>query len=132
MTLLNVLILYLAFRAKQVMCDFFLQSSWMAVTKCKPFDSGGLKALSLHAFIHASFTLLIMAVFAPAFWCLAVADFVIHFSIDKTKAVITDRMKWTYKDNPYWWAFGIDQEAHNLTHLAYIIIIVLSSGASLH
>jgi len=132
MSLINILFLYLAFRVKQVLCDFFLQSGWMALKKSKPLREGGAAPLCLHAGIHAAATFAVMMMFAAQFWWLAVADFIIHFLIDKAKAIITTRMAWTYKDNAYWWAFGIDQEAHNLTHLLYIIIIVVSSGANLH
>ncbi len=129
MTLTAILVLYLAFRAKQVICDFFLQSAWMALVKSQPFSAGGAKALFIHAGIHACFTFLIVMIFAPQFWWLGVADFCIHALIDKTKAMINGKMGWTYKDDAYWWAFGLDQEAHNLTHLAYIIIIVVSAGS---
>lgn len=132
MSLLDILILYLAFRAKQVICDFFLQTSWMASVKGGPFNMGGAKALGMHAGIHASFTFLLMLVFAPALWWLAAVDFLVHAGIDKLKGHITNTQGWTYKDNPYWWAFGIDQEAHNLTHLGYIVLIVLSSGTPLN
>lgn len=128
MSLLDILIIYLAFRAKQVICDFFLQTSWMANVKGSPFNMGGAKALGMHAGIHAAFTFVIMIVWAPMFWWLALVDFVIHGLIDKVKAAVTNKKGWTYKDNQYWWAFGLDQEAHNLTHLAYIIIVVMASN----
>ncbi len=131
MTLLNILFLYLAFRAKQVICDFFLQSSWMAYTKVKKFNEGGIKALAMHAAIHGTGTVIVSLIFAPQFWWLGLVDFVTHFIIDKCKALLTNKMAWTYKDSAYWWAFGIDQEAHNLTHLAYIIIIVTGLGTAL-
>lgn len=132
MSLTTILLLYLAFRVKQVLCDFFLQSSWMAMTKAKPFSEGGAKPLSMHAGIHAAGTFIIMLIFAVNFWWLGIVDFIVHFLIDKGKAMLTGKMEWTYKNNEYWWAFGLDQEAHNLTHLAYIILIVISSGAPLH
>ena len=128
MTFVNVIILYLAFRAKQVICDFFLQTSWMASVKGSPFNMGGAKALGLHAGIHAVATLLLMLIFAPDLWWLAAVDFVVHAVIDKVKGAITNRFGWTYKDNPYWWAFGIDQEMHNLTHFAYVLIILAHQG----
>ena len=132
MSLIDILILYLAFRAKQVVCDFFLQPSWMALVKGHPLKQGGAKALCIHAGIHGSFTFALMLFFAPALWWLGAVDFVVHSLIDKTKALLNHKMGWTYKDNAYWWAFGLDQEAHNLTHLVYIVFIVISSGASLH
>lgn len=128
MSLVDILLLYLAFRVKQVVCDFFLQTSWMALVKGYPFNMGGSKALFLHAGIHAAFTFLVVAIFAFQFWWLALVDFVVHGMIDKGKAMIVNKKGWTYKDDAYWWIFGLDQEAHNLTHLAYIIIIVLAAG----
>jgi hypothetical protein len=132
MSLFAILCLYLAFRVKQVMCDFFLQPSWMALAKGRPLKQGGVKALSIHAGIHAAFTLLVTLFFAPHFWWLGIVDFVVHSLVDKGKAMLNNKMGWTYKDNPYWWAFGLDQEAHNLTHLIYIIIIVVGLGTPLH
>jgi hypothetical protein len=132
MTLTGILVLYLAFRAKQLICDFFLQSSWMALVKGQPMQKDGSKALIFHAGIHAAFTLVLMLIFAPTLWWLGIVDFIVHAAIDKTKVLINNKTGWTYKDNAYWWAYGIDQEAHNLTHLAYIIFIVVHSGTSLH
>ena len=131
MTLANILVLYLVFRFKQLVCDFFLQSSWMALLKGVPEKKDGSRALAYHAGIHAIFTLIVTLVFAPDLWWLALVDFVAHALIDKSKAVLNHITGWTYKDNAYWWAFGIDQELHNLTHLAYIVVIVLHSGATL-
>ncbi len=132
MSLYDILLLYLAFRAKQVTCDFLLQPSWMALVKGQPLSEGGSRALFLHAGIHAAFTFIVMMIFAPQFWWLSGVDFVIHSLIDKSKAMINHKMGWTYKDNAYWWAFGLDQEAHNLTHLVYIVILVVGSGTPLH
>jgi hypothetical protein len=132
MSLLDILFLYLAFRVKQVVCDFFLQPSWMALAKGRPLKQGGVRALSMHAGIHAVFTFIIALLLAPKFWWLGILDFVVHSLVDKGKAMLNNKMGWTYKDNPYWWAFGLDQEAHNMTHLVYIIIIITGSGTSLH
>jgi len=128
MTLFTILVLYLAFRAKQVICDYFLQTSWMASVKGSPFNMGGAKALGMHAGIHAAFTSLLMLVFAPMLWWMGIVDFFVHAFIDKIKAVITTKYGWTYKDDKYWWAFGLDQEAHNLTHLVYILCIIAKYG----
>ncbi len=131
MSLAGILVLYLAFRAKQVICDFFLQPSWMALVKGQP-EQGGMRALVMHAGIHAVFTLGLVLFFAPSLWWLGVVDFLVHALIDKTKAMINHKTGWTYKDNAYWWAFGLDQEAHNITHLVYVVVIVLHSGVPLH
>jgi len=131
MSLSAILILYLAFRAKQLICDFFLQSAWMALVKGQPDKMDGSKALFYHAGIHGVGTLILMLYFAPTLWWLGLVDFVVHSIIDKTKTMINHKAGWTYKDSAYWWAFGIDQEAHNLTHLAYIVFIVIHSGTPL-
>lgn len=128
MDLVDILLLYLAFRAKQVICDFFLQTGWMASVKGEPFNMGGARALGMHAGIHAAFTFLLVVLFAPSLWWLGIVDFVVHAAIDRIKAMVTTRHGWTYKDSRYWWAFGLDQEAHNLTHLIYIIAIILHNG----
>jgi hypothetical protein len=120
MPLFDILILYLSFRAKQYICDFLLQTRWMALEKGRNW-----KALSAHAGIHAGGTLALMLVFAPHFWWLAVVDFAVHGTIDKLKAVFTERQQIGYEHKGFWWAIGIDQELHNLTHLAYIVIIVM-------
>ncbi len=132
MTLLQILVVYLAFRAKQLVCDFFLQTGWMASTKAGPFNMGGAKALGIHAGIHAAFTFLLMFIFAPQLWWLGLVDFLIHAFVDKLKGMVTNKFGWTYKDSAYWWAFGIDQEMHNLTHLGYVIAVVMANGTPLN
>lgn len=131
MSLSSILILYLCFRAKQLICDYFLQTAWIATVKGVPDNPEGGKALALHAGIHGVFTLMLVLVFAPALWWLGPLDFIIHGLIDKLRSMITARTKWGYNDTFFWWLMGIDQEAHNLTHLAYIIMIVLHSSGSL-
>lgn len=131
MSLTGVLVLYLAFRAKQLVCDFFLQTGWMATSKVLPFGQGGGKALAAHAGIHALGTLLLTLVFAPALWWLSPLDFVVHGAVDKLKGMITTAKGWGYKDSAFWWAFGVDQEMHNLTHLFYIVLIALHAGVKL-
>ena len=128
MTFVDFIILYVAFRLKQVTCDFFLQTSWMASVKGSPFNMGGAKALGLHAGIHAVFTFVLMMIFAKSLWWLGLVDFAAHGVIDKLKGAITRHFNWTYKDNQYWWAFGVDQEAHNLTHFAYVLLIIYLKG----
>lgn len=127
MSLTALLCLYIAFRFKQYVCDFVLQTDWMALTKGQP-GREGYKALVSHTAHHAVATTLIMLVFAPAFWWLGIVDFVIHSFVDRVKGVVTYRSGWSYKDKPFWWSFGLDQEAHNFTHLAYIVFLVTMLG----
>ncbi len=130
MTLFQLLLLYLAFRVKQYSCDFLLQSDWMAHNKGKP-GIEGYRALVSHTISHGIGTTLIVLVFAPALWWLGIVDFIVHSAVDRIKGLYTWHKNWTPKDKIFWWTFGLDQEAHNLSHLAYIVIIVASLGGVL-
>lgn len=127
MTLLLVLTLYVAFRIKQFGCDFLFQTDWMALNKGKP-GWEGYKPLLSHAAVHGVGTLLIMLVLLPAYWWLAVVDVVVHAVVDRLKGVYTLRKGWTYKDRWFWWSFGLDQEAHNFTHLFYVLFLLYMVG----
>ena len=127
MTLFMILCLYLAFRAKQFVCDFLLQTDWMAMTKGMP-GVPGYRALLSHAAVHGMGTLFIMLVFVPQMWWLGFVDLVFHALVDRLKGMITYRRGWKYTDRWFWWSFGMDQEAHNLTHLAYILLILSQTG----
>ena len=127
MTPISLLILYVVFRLKHFICDFMLQSDWMALNKGRA-GKEGYQALLSHAGIHACGTLIIMVIFAPFFWWLGLVDFAIHSIIDRFKGLITKKNDWQAKDTYFWWALGADQEMHNFTHLAYIVFLVFALG----
>ncbi len=128
MTYSGILILYIVFRLKQLICDFFLQNTYMVTHKHMPWREGGAKALFTHAGIHALFTFAIVMFYAPSLWWLGFLDLFVHASIDRIKACLTHGKGWNYKDNVFWWVFGIDQEAHNFSHLLYIVVILSKTG----
>lgn len=127
----TLLLLYIAFRIKHFVCDFLLQTDWMALTKGKP-GREGWSALLTHSAIHAIGTLAIVVCFEPVLWWLALVDFAVHSTIDRIKGLFTYRMGWTSKDTVFWWTLGADQEAHNFTHLAYIVVIYMYESGTLH
>lgn len=127
MTPLALLAIYIAFRTKQFVCDFLLQTDWMALTKGQP-GIQGYKALFMHTAVHGTGTTLIMLVLVPSFWWLGLVDFIVHALVDRLKGIYTLQKGWGYHDRWFWWSFGLDQEAHNFTHLAYILIIVAALG----
>lgn len=129
MSALALIFLYAAFRVKHFACDFLLQTDWMALTKGKP-GKEGWQALFSHAGIHALGTLVVVMMFAPSFWWLAPVDFVAHAAIDRIKGSLTYRRHWDPGQTIFWWSFGLDQEAHNITHLIYIIMIASSLGVA--
>ena len=122
MSWLSLLCLYVLFRLKHFVCDFLLQTDWMALTKGKP-GREGYTALFTHTTIHGLGTLLITLMLAPALWWLGLVDFIVHSCVDRIKGLFTYRKGWTPSDTVFWWTLGADQEAHNFTHLAYIVII---------
>ncbi len=143
MGLFDILFLYIAFRIKHFICDFLLQNldfdvtlfsktihfrtNWLLLKECP--DRVGVKALIVHSLIHGLGTFLIMLLMAPSFWWLSLVDFLIHMTIDKIKGALKYKNDWGFTDKAFWISLGLDQEAHNFTHLAFIVIIV--SGYSL-
>lgn len=127
MTPAEILLLYVAFRLKQFMCDFVLQTDWMATTKGMP-GAVGYRALFSHTITHGVATTIIALIFAPSLWWLGPLDFVVHSLVDRMKGMVTFQKGWKPTDRWFWWTFGMDQEAHNFTHLAYIAYIVLAMG----
>ena len=119
--LAEVLTVYLLFRLKHFMGDYLLQTSWMARGKERP--EGWATALFAHAGVHALGTTAIAAAFAPSMMFLGTIDLFLHAGIDRAKA----SCRWLTPNQPaFWWAHGIDQEAHHLTHFAYVLAITLA------
>ncbi len=127
MSLAALLVLYVCFRIKQVLCDFVLQTGWLALNKGNP-GWDGYKPLLVHAGIHAMGTFAIFVIFCPQLWWFGLVDFVVHALVDRIKALLTQQQNWTPSNWKFWWSFGLDQEAHNFTHLAYILIIIATLG----
>ena len=127
MGLSTVLLLYVAFRIKQYSCDFLLQNDWMAMNKGKP-GMAGYRALFSHCAVHAAGTLLIALLFVPDMWWLCLVDFIVHSLVDRFKGILTYEKGWKYTDRWFWWTFGLDQEAHNFTHMVYILAIIAHTG----
>ncbi len=119
--LADVLAVYLLFRLKHFMADFLLQTSWMVHGKER--REGWAPALFAHAGVHAIGTTAIAATFAPSMMFLGAIDLFLHAGIDRTKAFCR---RLTPCQPAFWWVHGIDQEAHHLTHFAYVLAITLA------
>jgi hypothetical protein len=114
---------YVTFVAKQLVADYLLQTGWMVHGKGSA--TGWLVPLSAHAGIHAALTLGIALAVRPGLWWLAVVDFALHFAVDRGKALVMLRLQLTHRDKGFWWAIGIDQAIHQLTHFAYVVLLVV-------
>lgn len=130
MNFTDLLFLYIAFQLKHLFCDF-IQPYWVATGKGKALSGVGGKALSLHSGAHAVGTLILTLIFAAQFWWLAIVDFIVHSVVDRVKSLIVDQRKWPTTSKKFWFAFGVDQTLHHLTHLSYIVFIFLQLNPDL-
>ena len=113
-------LLYAAFMVKHFLCDYPLQTSWMA--KAKGAATGWQAPLAAHASVHAAGTLAITLATVPALAWLALVDLVVHGIVDRTKSLSTRGMAPTQPT--FWWALGLDQAAHQATHFCFVIALV--------
>lgn len=111
----------LVLTGKHVLCDFLLQTRWMAMGKESP--TGWAKPLLVHCCIHGAAATLCMLAFAPAFWFLGLVDFAIHLSADRFKGYCVATYRLTGKDTWFWWLLGIDQSIHHLTDFGFAVLI---------
>lgn len=116
-TFFNLLVI---FQVKHLVCDYFLQGKYM-LGKFNP--TGWALPLAAHCAVHAVATASIALYYAPSYALpLAIADFFIHFVIDKFK-VEASRGYDSQKDKEFWIALGMDQFAHHMTH--YMLIAMM-------
>lgn len=142
MDLQTLMILLVAYQFKHFICDFPLQTPYML----GKFKGGNewIKPLMAHAGVHAAFTYFICGIFLfrkPHWYMLALTalDFIVHFTMDRIKA--SPELLGKYKtlsasefphasneaklhNKYFWWALGVDQMVHHLTHY-YIIYQVM-------
>ena len=129
---LSILFLLLVlFQLKHFIADYPLQTEYM-LGKMK--ETGWIQPLAAHVTVHACFTAIIVlwfcilpdqhtlaVVLAPT---LALADFIIHFTVDRIKASPKLGGRWNPTQPYFWWALGADQMVHHLTHYLFIYILI--------
>jgi Protein of unknown function (DUF3307) len=109
----------LVFQVKHYVADYLLQPGWVIRGKGDFRKPGGY----VHAGVHALGSL-------PAFFiaglgfaeivAFALAEFVIHFAIDHTKARLSRNSKSGPNTRAYWALHGADQLMHQLTYAGLI------------
>lgn len=129
---IHAAVLLVLFQLKHFLADFPLQTPAMLG---KFNREGWLKPLAQHAYVHAIITLAIASFYLglrgdvatiPYFtltWGLALFDFLAHGTMDRIKASPDLLGRYKITEKYFWWALGLDQMWHHLTH--YIIIGVL-------
>lgn len=120
--MVEIFLLLIVFQLKHFICDYPLQGTYMLG---KLRATNWVLPLAAHAAVHATATFLIAIWFSLHLAIiLAIADFILHFTIDRLKASTNygGRFK---PDQPYFWrALGADQMAHHFTHYAFIFILL--------
>jgi hypothetical protein len=134
----KIFLLLVIYQFKHFLADYPLQGKYML----KKFLPGTewILPLMAHSGVHAVFTLAIALCFKPELAItLALWDGIIHFTMDRIKASpdLLGRFKpLTAKDymestdaqkranTLFWWALGLDQMVHHLTHYGLIYFMV--------
>jgi hypothetical protein len=129
----TLFILLVAFQLKHWLCDYRFQTPYM-LGKFKP--EGWLGPLVAHAGAHGFGTLFIILWYGGltrhltghdttlAVFFLALADFAVHFIVDRVKVVAGRGL--TPAEPRFWRQLGADQAAHHLTHYAIIYVLLAS------
>ena len=136
---MTIFVLLILFQIKHFIADYPLQTPYM-LGKFK--DKGWVLPLLAHVGVHAGFTFLIVVPFVGVFAALALAalDAVIHFVMDRVKAspkmlgryqaltkseFPTATLEQKESNTKFWWALGLDQGVHHLTHYLIIFLVVV-------
>ena len=119
----EIFLLLVIYQVKHFLCDYPLQTQWM-LEKAK--ETGWVMPMFAHALVHSLSTMMIVAVFNINLWWLAVVDFVIHFTMDRTKASPSMLNRFGLDNKFFWWSLGFDQMVHHLTHYFIIYILIVS------
>lgn len=146
----DLFILLIIFQLKHFLADYPLQGKYM-LGKFK--DKGWILPLGAHCLVHALFTYIIAICYTTQTISIiaAVADFIIHFAMDRVKASPKMLGRFTAmtkgqmlnivavrehnKNKEYgkdiirsnvffWWSLGLDQMVHHLTHYGLIALIL--------
>lgn len=123
--MITLFALLVAFQVKHFLADFPLQGRYM-LGKFKPgWDF--VPPLLAHVGVHGSMTFTI-ACAAHASLALAVGlalgDAAVHFAMDRIKAGPRYLGRWKPDSPFFWWALGLDQMVHHLTHYAVIWVLL--------
>ena len=128
--MLTVFLLLIAFQLKHFICDYPLQTQYM-LGKMKA--TGWVKPLAAHAGVHAIGTFIVAYYFLNLSYyldniafatILAIADFILHFIVDRIKASPTIGGRWKPEQPQFWWALGADQMTHHIINYIFIFIII--------
>jgi hypothetical protein len=116
----------LCLELKHFVADYLLQYEWMIRGKGSLRMPGGYA----HAGIHAagSVIILIFLGLAPAvIAAFALAEFVVHYALDFSKAHYGDHVSASERPRAFWAFNGLDQFLHHTTYIIMTYLIVLQT-----
>ncbi|MFY0656337.1 MAG: DUF3307 domain-containing protein [Neptunomonas phycophila] len=122
--IVEIFLLLVIYQFKHFICDYLLQNEYM-LGKFK--QTGWIQPLTAHCMVHVAATLLIASFFTDSVGliiALGAFDFVTHFAMDRVKASPNMLGRFKPEQKEFWWALGLDQMWHHLTHYAIIYILV--------
>lgn len=121
----EILILLVVFQVKHFLADYPLQNRYM-LGKFLPGWAFFFPLLS-HVMVHGLFTFFIVLAWTGddmLAMMLASLDGLVHFLMDRLKAGPRYLGRWKHDSPFFWWALGLDQMVHHLTHYLIIWITV--------
>lgn len=121
--MLSVFTLLIIFQFKHFICDYPLQTPYM-LGKLRRDD--WIMPLAAHAGVHSLGTFMIALIFSTMYLATAllIADFVLHFIVDRLKASPSIGGRFSIDNKYFWWCLGADQMAHHLINYAFIAVIL--------
>jgi len=122
-----LLLILAGFQIKHFVADYLLQPHWVIAAKASLTKPGGY----VHVGIHALGSLVILLVAGVSLFVtawLVVAEAIVHYLIDYTKARWSLARPADVTKASYWAAHGTDQLMHQLTY-AVMIFVVLKTVA---
>ena len=119
---IEVIIILIALQIKHFVCDYPLQSQFMLQKANK--DNWVMPLLS-HSLVHSIGTFLVFMFFdLKIALILSIMDFILHFVVDRIKASPNIGNRWSMDKPQFWWALGLDQMAHHLINILFVIILI--------
>lgn len=119
----EVFLLLVLFQLKHFISDFPLQTQYMLG---KMSRTNWILPLATHAGVHSAGTFVIAFLFTSFSVAigLSLADFILHFIVDRVKASPDLGGRWKPNQSYFWWALGADQMTHHLINYVFIYIIL--------
>ena len=119
-----IFLLLIGLNMKHFFADFLLQFSWMIAGKGSIRMAGGY----VHAAIHVIGTGLVLWLLSVSLQTIAVlilAEFVIHYLLDFSKARAGNGISSTERPKAFWALIGLDQLLHQLTYVGIVYFVVI-------